>query len=32
VLKKCIMCHPHYEDAKKGAAVGALTYKLPLIQ
>lgn len=32
VLQKCIMCHPHYENAKKGAAVGALTYKLPLIQ
>lgn len=32
VLKKCTMCHPHYEDAKPGQAIGAITYKLPLIQ
>jgi len=30
VLKKCIMCHPNYEDVKKGAAIGMLTYKLEL--
>lgn len=30
VLEKCTMCHPHYKDAKKGAAIGALTYSLPI--
>lgn len=28
VLKKCIMCHPHYEDAKPGQAIGALSYTI----
>lgn len=30
VLKKCAMCHPHYEDAKKGAAIGLLSYTVPI--
>jgi hypothetical protein len=30
VLKKCIMCHPHYADAKKGEPIGAISYSLPL--
>jgi hypothetical protein len=30
VLEKCAMCHPHYKDAKPGAAIGALSYKLPI--
>lgn len=30
VMKKCTMCHPHYEDAKKGAAIGAVSYTLPI--
>ncbi len=28
VIKKCIMCHPHYADAKEGAAIGALSYTI----
>ncbi|TWT99091.1 hypothetical protein Pla108_00240 [Botrimarina colliarenosi] len=27
VLPKCVMCHPHYEDAAPGAAIGVLGYK-----
>jgi hypothetical protein len=30
VLEKCAMCHPHYKDAKAGAAIGALSYMLPI--
>lgn len=30
VLEKCAMCHPHYKDAKPGAAIGALSYTLPI--
>jgi hypothetical protein len=30
VMEKCIMCHAHYEDAKKGEPVGALTYTVPI--
>lgn len=30
VMDKCVLCHPNYKDAKKGAAVGALTYKVPI--
>jgi hypothetical protein len=30
VLKKCIMCHPHYADAKKGEPIGAISYSIPL--
>lgn len=30
VLEKCVMCHPHYKDVKKGAAIGALSYTLPI--
>ena len=28
VLKKCTLCHPHFQDAKPGQAIGGLTYKL----
>jgi len=28
VMQKCVMCHPHYADAKKGAAIGAISYTL----
>ena len=28
VMKKCIMCHPHYADAKPGQAIGALSYTI----
>jgi Protein of unknown function (DUF3365) len=30
VMDKCIMCHEHYKSAKKGEAIGALTYKVPI--
>ncbi|MCC7423464.1 MAG: DUF3365 domain-containing protein [Planctomycetaceae bacterium] len=30
VSKKCIMCHPHYADAKSGAAIGAISYSVPI--
>lgn len=30
VLEKCIMCHAHYEDFKDGAAIGMLSYTIPI--
>tara|TARA_R110002111_G_scaffold247140_5_gene310214 strand:- start:30393 stop:30935 length:543 start_codon:yes stop_codon:yes gene_type:complete len=30
VMQKCVMCHPQYADAKKGAAIGAMSYTLPI--
>ena len=30
VMQKCVMCHPHYADAKKRAAVGAISYTLTI--
>lgn len=30
VMKKCVMCHPHYADVKKGEAIGAISYTIPL--
>ena len=30
VMKKCVMCHEHYADAKKGEAIGALSYVIPI--
>jgi hypothetical protein len=30
VMQKCVMCHPHYADAKKGAAIGAISYTMPI--
>ena len=30
VMKKCVMCHPHYEDAKEGEAIGMLSYSMPI--
>jgi hypothetical protein len=30
VLEKCALCHPHYSDAKPGAAIGALGYTIPI--
>jgi len=30
VMQKCVMCHPHYADAKKGAAIGAISYTIPI--
>jgi hypothetical protein len=28
VMKKCVMCHPAYENAKPGEVIGSLSYKL----
>lgn len=30
VMKKCIMCHPHYEKAKPGEAIGSLMFIMPI--
>lgn len=30
VMDKCIMCHANYKSAKKGEAIGALTYMVPI--
>jgi hypothetical protein len=30
VMKKCVMCHPHYENAKKGEPIGVLSYRLEI--
>lgn len=30
VMDKCIICHDHYEDVKKGTPVGALSYTIPI--
>ena len=30
VMDKCILCHDHYKNAKKGEAVGAITYSIPI--
>ncbi len=30
VMKKCIMCHEHYADAKKGEPIGAISYTVPI--
>lgn len=30
VLEKCTMCHENYKSVKKGVAIGALTYDVPV--
>jgi hypothetical protein len=30
VMKKCTMCHPNYEEAKKGEPIGAISYLIPI--
>ncbi len=30
VMQKCVMCHPHYAKVKKGEAIGAVSYTLPI--
>lgn len=30
VMKKCTLCHPHYEQAKPGQAIGALSYTIEI--
>lgn len=31
VMDKCIVCHENYRDVKKGKAIGALGYKVPIL-
>ena len=31
VMDKCIMCHENYRDVPKGKAIGALGYKVPIL-
>lgn len=30
VMQKCVMCHAHYEDVKKGDPIGAISYTVPI--
>jgi hypothetical protein len=30
VMEKCIMCHDHYADVKKGEPIGAISYTIPI--
>jgi hypothetical protein len=30
VMDKCVMCHDHYKNARKGEPIGALTYTVPI--
>ncbi|MEZ6131228.1 MAG: DUF3365 domain-containing protein [Planctomycetaceae bacterium] len=30
VMQKCVMCHAHYADAKKGEPIGAISYSVPI--
>lgn len=31
VMEKCIMCHENYRDVPKGKAIGAISYKVPIL-
>ncbi|MES2788354.1 MAG: DUF3365 domain-containing protein [Planctomycetota bacterium] len=30
VMQKCVLCHAHYADAKKGEPIGAISYLVPI--
>ncbi len=30
VMKKCVMCHAHYAEAKEGEPIGLLSYTIPI--
>lgn len=32
VMDKCIMCHENYRDVPKGKAIGALSYRVPILE
>lgn len=32
VMDKCILCHDNYKDVPKGQAIGALGYKVPILE
>jgi len=29
-MKKCVMCHEHYADVKKGEPIGTISYTVPI--
>jgi hypothetical protein len=31
VMEKCVLCHAHYKNAKKGEPIGALSYTVPVL-
>lgn len=31
VMDKCIMCHENYKDLPKGRAIGAMSYRVPIL-
>jgi len=31
VMDKCVLCHSHYKDVPAGKAIGAIGYKLPIL-
>lgn len=32
VMDKCVMCHDNYKDLPKGKAIGAIGYRLPILE
>ena len=32
VMEKCTLCHSHYKDVPAGKAIGAIGYKLPILE
>ena len=32
VMEKCTMCHSNYDMEKKGLVIGALTYRMPIVE
>lgn len=30
VMERCVMCHPHYKNAKPGEPIGAISYSIPI--
>lgn len=31
VMDKCVMCHENYKSVPKGQAIGAVGYKIPIL-
>lgn len=32
VMDKCVMCHDHYADVPAGKPIGALSYRVPIVE
>ena len=32
VMDKCTLCHSNYKDVPAGKAIGAISYKLPILE